>query len=288
MNELPSASVERNDIGGRPASAAETARTDDASALIEAAVVQFCTRCGHAMAMGQSSCELCVASEIRQRAGAKKLASSKHAVTDVIGLYLAFLLTLVPIAFVVWSGNAENGSIANIEVAQSILASALVIIWSLARWRSIVPVVFRPFKLFWVPLAVLISVLTFGFGTLFLYLINSILGVPEILVTESFVDANYGLMAILLIVCVQPAIIEELAFRGIIFNGLSSFLSIRDTVIVSSLMFMVLHLSAFGLPQLALGLILAWMLIKSGSIVPGMILHFCHNLWCVVDEMYWS
>jgi membrane protease YdiL (CAAX protease family) len=240
------------------------------------------------MPVDQALCEVCTATDLKKRHGDKRQAYSKHAIMDVIGLYLAFLLTLVPIAVLAWSGNSENGSFANIEVVQSILASVLVIVWSLVRWRSIAPVVFRPFKINWLPIAVGISALTFGLGTLFLYVLKTVLGVPEIYVTESFVDANYSLTAIILIICVQPAIIEELAFRGIIFNGLSSFLTIRDTVIVSSLMFMVLHLSAFGLPQLVLGLILAWMLIKSGSIVPGMILHFCHNLWCVLNEMYWS
>jgi membrane protease YdiL (CAAX protease family) len=88
-------------------------------------------------------------------------------------------------------------------------------------------------------------------------------------------------------VAVQPAIFEELAFRGVILAGVQHVLSPMESVVVSALMFMIIHLAVPSFPHLfVLGLALGWLRVHTGSLYPGMLLHFTHNLLCIVFEVW--
>lgn len=90
-------------------------------------------------------------------------------------------------------------------------------------------------------------------------------------------------------IAIVPAIFEELFFRGFLYSGLRTRLSTSAAVLSSGLLFGSFHLLvtdalAFErfLPSLLLGLVLGAVRAASGSIVPGMILHACHNSISVI------
>jgi ABC-2 type transport system permease protein/sodium transport system permease protein len=83
---------------------------------------------------------------------------------------------------------------------------------------------------------------------------------------------------------VVPAVFEELFFRGFLFSALRAGSGPWTAVILSALLFGLFHLvatDAFALerllPSTFLGLVLGWLCLRSGSVVPSMILHACHN-----------
>jgi membrane protease YdiL (CAAX protease family) len=60
----------------------------------------------------------------------------------------------------------------------------------------------------------------------------------------------------------------------------------REAVLISALMFMVLHLAVLSFPHLlVIGLVLGYVRVRSGSLYPCMLLHFTHNLLVVLAEM---
>ena len=82
---------------------------------------------------------------------------------------------------------------------------------------------------------------------------------------------------LLLAVALAPAICEEVLFRGFLFSGL-----LRAGPVValvgSSLMFGLAHGSIYRLvPTATLGLIIGFARWKTGSIVPGVVIHFINN-----------
>ena len=116
-----------------------------------------------------------------------------------------------------------------------------------------------------------------------------LVGIEVIQYTTGYMDAGLGLFAIILIVCVQPALIEELAFRGVILKSLGSALTRNEAIIVSSMMFAVMHISPINFPHTFLmGMVAAWMVMKTRSIWPGVILHFMHNFLVIATELWWS
>lgn len=79
-------------------------------------------------------------------------------------------------------------------------------------------------------------------------------------------------------IAITPAIFEELIFRGILQKGLLRSAKPRTAIILSSLMFMLMHLSVEAMIfTFVCGLLLGYMAYKSGSIVPSMAFHFINN-----------
>src|SRR5262249_34061217 len=126
---------------------------------------------------------------------------------------------------------------------------------------------------------------TFGLATLMMEILKLFFNIPVFWLTPVFKEAGFGWATIVLVTCVQPAVFEELAFRGVIQSGVQKVVKNRDAVIVSAFMFMIIHLSfASAVHLFVMGLILGWLRLKSGSLYPCMVLHFFHNLFCVLTE----
>lgn len=90
-------------------------------------------------------------------------------------------------------------------------------------------------------------------------------------------DPNLPLWVVLLGVSITPAVCEELFFRGVVFSGLRR-LGVWPAILISALLFGFAHASIYRmLPTLALGIVLAWLAWRSGSIVPPMIVHAMNN-----------
>jgi sodium transport system permease protein len=80
--------------------------------------------------------------------------------------------------------------------------------------------------------------------------------------------------AVLLVVAVLPALCEELLLRGALTLSLRRALGATPTVVVSAVLFAILHGSAYRLlPTFLLGVAFAVMALRAGSIVPGMLAH---------------
>lgn len=86
----------------------------------------------------------------------------------------------------------------------------------------------------------------------------------------------------LLILAVLPAVVEEYVFRGLIFLGYKKRNPLR-AVILSALLFGLIH---FNINQFSyafvFGIVLALLVYATGSIIPGILLHFTINGYSVV------
>jgi ABC-2 type transport system permease protein/sodium transport system permease protein len=92
------------------------------------------------------------------------------------------------------------------------------------------------------------------------------------------------LVAILLAMAIVPAVFEEAFFRGYLFTALRSAGNAWTAIVVSALTFGLFHaivpnpLASERLVSSALtGLVLGWVRWRTGSILPGTVLHVCHN-----------
>jgi membrane protease YdiL (CAAX protease family) len=91
-------------------------------------------------------------------------------------------------------------------------------------------------------------------------------------------DGLRGLPATLFVVALSPAVCEEALFRGPILRGLRTRLGPTGAVLITGALFGLFHLDLYRLiPTTALGILLGMLALKSGSIVPAVIAHFCNN-----------
>lgn len=98
---------------------------------------------------------------------------------------------------------------------------------------------------------------------------------------------KYPMVLLVVVVCVMPAIGEELFFRGLLFGSWKLRLGPVKAMILSSLIFGAFHMSLVKLlPTALLGLCFAYITWKSGSIYPGMVLHFLNNFFSFLTMKY--
>ena len=90
-----------------------------------------------------------------------------------------------------------------------------------------------------------------------------------------------SLTVALLVFALMPAITEELAFRGFILSGLRRSYSEGTSIVLSALLFGILHVLVSLFQQLfgatLLGLVLGLIALRSGSLWPGVLFHFLNN-----------
>lgn len=90
-------------------------------------------------------------------------------------------------------------------------------------------------------------------------------------------------MLTLAVISVGP-LVEELLFRGVLFSALLRRLHVGWAIFASALLFGLVHLPDFGgawyaVPDLVLvGVVLAWLRLRSGSLWPAVVAHACNNL----------
>lgn len=136
---------------------------------------------------------------------------------------------------------------------------------------------FRPSALKWMLAAI-------GAYLLFSGVYVALFGAPE----QEDIAESFGTLPlqILLIVIAAP-ISEEVCFRGMLFGGLRERLPRLAAALISALIFGGLHaltgLSAVP-PLIAFGFILALLYEKTGSIVPGILLHMLNNSAALIGQ----
>ena len=99
----------------------------------------------------------------------------------------------------------------------------------------------------------------------------------------------------LTIVALIPAICEEFLFRGFIFTSLrgksdrdrNNSKRTRNAIIISGLMFGLMHMQLIRIiPTTILGIGIAYVVYKTGSIFVGVLMHFINNSLSVIDMHY--
>lgn len=121
-----------------------------------------------------------------------------------------------------------------------------------------------------------------GMVSSLIYLIySSILGAGGLEIPQPDFNMPEGntlmLYVFLAYVCVIGPILEEIIFRGIILKSMKKF-GAFTAVITTSILFAMFHLNLVQFAQpILIGMILGFVTIKSGSIIPAIIIHMFNN-----------
>ena len=86
---------------------------------------------------------------------------------------------------------------------------------------------------------------------------------------------------LILVIAVTPAICEELFFRGLLLKSYAA--APAAALCMSSALFSLLHYDVLRLfPTFYLGMFFGWVVMRTGNLTAGMILHFLNNTFSVV------
>jgi len=158
------------------------------------------------------------------------------------------------------------------------LLPTLAIVW-LFRFDARQTLALRP-----PPIAAVAAALVLG-ATAWLFaggLVGRLLPPPESLTRAmqrliQLGDEPMPLWIVWAVIAVTPALCEELFFRGLIFSGMCR-LGAWPAVLISALLFGLAHASIYRLlPTVVLGVVLGVVRWRSGSVVPGIVMHAVNN-----------
>ena len=92
-------------------------------------------------------------------------------------------------------------------------------------------------------------------------------------------------LSVVLLMALLPAVCEELAFRGFIFGGLVRQNRKLRAVIITAVMFGISHgVLQQSIAATIMGLMLGWVALRTGSVLPGILIHFTNNALSVSLE----
>jgi membrane protease YdiL (CAAX protease family)/uncharacterized RDD family membrane protein YckC len=203
------------------------------------------------------------------------------ALGGVLAALLGAILVSIPVVAVDPDVGTDKGSSAGNIIVQTIQVIALVgvplavALQSLdgqtlrGALRSLGVREFKPSAFGWMGVAVVVYLLIAG---IFAALLQ-----PE---QDDIAPQFGGVFFQILLIVVAASISEEICFRGFLFGGLRTKLPAIAAALASGAVFGLLHAPTGieAVPQLiALGAILSLLYDKTGSIVPGVILHALNN-----------
>lgn len=132
------------------------------------------------------------------------------------------------------------------------------------------------------PLVLCVSVV-FVFSAM--YVLNLLIeqtGLPNTM-EETFLAMSRNPLGILSITLLGP-VLEELLFRGAIQGDLQRQMSPWKAIIVSSLLFGVVHMNPAQIPfAFLLGMLFGWLYYRTGSLLPGIVGHVLNNSVATVN-----
>jgi membrane protease YdiL (CAAX protease family) len=184
-------------------------------------------------------------------------------------------------------GHNEFTILGNVGVQLATALGFLLVPMALAAWRGAEGIgeilrrlgvrAFRPKALLWVAAAI-------GVYLLFTVVYTALVVEPH----QKDIAKDFGPLAVqILLICLLAPISEEVCFRGMLFSGLRERLPRLAAALISGFVFGGLHATT-GVtavpPLMVFGLLLALLYERTGSIVPGIMLHMLNNVVALLSQ----
>jgi membrane protease YdiL (CAAX protease family) len=207
-----------------------------------------------------------------------------HAWREVRGVAWLFVGTLGVFALE-WIGGGLGLSALAVDVALSVVAMVTALGLTIAGWPDVKPALAtagdaRAYLETFIAFVALLA-----FGAIYFSLARR-LGFQMLALTRPYVRAGWPAWSMYASLALEPAVAEELIFRGYVMSRLRRALSDREVLIVQAALFSLVHFAVGSFPShFLIGMTLGLLRRRSGSLYPGMLLHFAWNAHAVWGEM---
>lgn len=106
---------------------------------------------------------------------------------------------------------------------------------------------------------------------------------------ERVLNIDTGLFFNLVVLAITPALCEELLFRGYVQRQLERGAGVVGGILISGIVFGLYHLRLTqAIPLCVLGIYLAWLVWRTGSLWPAIVVHFMNNAMAIAVAAYIS
>lgn len=239
-----------------------------------------CNTCGHEHAKAFKYCSKC---------GVKNFAIVKKEVKHTklydwhlkqLGAYS--LLVLVLLAIAAFTGDTIEMLLLWTVIAaifDFIFAVQSPSVWNLFNFKQV--------SIVKIALVILAFITTGVVVSIGMDLISEALNLEPGNLSHYFIGLEYPLLLGIIIIAVAPAIFEELAFRGYVFDHIKYLSGEKAAIFGSSFLFGLVHFSMISLIWIIpFGIGLAFLRKKYNTLIYGMIGHFTHNATVLIIDYY--
>lgn len=250
---------------------------EDDAAIPIASVRRFCSRCGAVLIESSPCiCELPVARAVVDGLGLERPLRAS------ILLYGALLLvSLITVAVAIateWTGPG-------VELTATGAMTLIVLVVLVRRWQDVRPLFVESGGGRALLAGAGLGCATFAVAWAVVTGINTLIGVPGERYSAEYADMRFGWAILFISLVVQPALIEEFAFRGLILRWLQNVLRPGEAVLVTAGLFMMLHLSPMMFAHtFVMGIFAGVLTLRTRSIWPAVALHAVHNGLVLLEE----
>lgn len=210
----------------------------------------------------------------------------------LIILYI-FIQTVVdfPLALIDYYKGTEHLYNPIKKVLLGVGSVVFILIYGIRKSRE---PIFQIFPIKWFNPLVILPIITFLWGAHNLldvvnYWVAKVLPPPPWFweLFNRIFEGDYGVMGAFLKVAVVAPIVEELIFRGLIFNGFRKNYNGFIAVFMSALLFSLFHLNPWQMPAtFVLGLLLGWLMLRTNNILVAIIGHSINNTLVLLVVTY--
>ena len=202
----------------------------------------------------------------------------------LIGLAFFFGLLIIICLIGNFSNNTEIGFLLLVDIMFMVITiTGVGLSWNnikpFLRWKSFNVLKVIGYSVLSIILAVIVNVIVN-------WLNKSMFGI-ETYYYEAFSHLKYAKLIVILMIAVQPAILEELAFRGVIQGGLSRIIEPQQTIYLTAFLFAIVHMSLLSLFWLIpFAILLSYLRNKENTLWYGIIMHFFFNATACFLEFF--
>lgn len=213
-----------------------------------------------------------------------EIRDSKFHFGEIAPVITFYLLQLFVIIFYSFSSLFDEGL--ESELVITFILISITIIFALQNKRDFWKVLtFKNFRINILLQIIAIAVVGAIAVNFFAGWMNFVLFEEQFYYGNNYLETGYPFVLAVILVCVEPALFEEFAFRGFMFNIIEKSSGTKAAIIVTSFLFAILHLSILGLFWLLpIGLLFAYYRAKYNTIWYGVFGHFFYNLVIIIFE----
>jgi hypothetical protein len=198
----------------------------------------------------------------------------------IVGIVAMMILLMI-----IGVGEGPAFSISSIVIEIILIPMILLFIYldgSLERTKELVRIgsVRRGFSLgLGIPIIAMVvdNIAVFIYAIAFIVLFGEPSTVTELPGGTSWNSSSLALILTFISICILTPISEELLFRGYILDSLNRLHGKWPAIIISSLLFGLVHFDPFTIGMATIGgAIYGWIRIRTGSLIPGIV---AHSMW---------
>jgi len=237
-----------------------------------------CINCGTKLAIESKFCNNCGLLQVITQTYDNNWKSILTGLLCFFGLLVIVCLTAN------FSGNTDIDFLLLIDLVFIVITvTGAVIMWKdikpFMQWKNFNILKVTGYVLLSIVLAVVVNIIID-------WLNKSMFGV-EIYYYQAFEHLKYAKLITILMIAVQPALFEELAFRGVIQGGLSRIIEPQQAIYLTAFLFAIIHISFISLFWLIpFAILLSHVRNKENTLWYGVVMHFFFNATACFLEFF--